>query len=64
MIVTKYSANGNDFIIFIAQEHKDRSDLARRLCHRQNGVGADGMVVVIPIQITILSGSSTTQMVV
>ncbi len=48
MIVTKYSANGNDFIIFIAQEHKDRSDLARRLCHRQNGVGADGMVVVIP----------------
>jgi len=48
MTVTKYSANGNDFVIFIAQEHADRSELARTLCHRQNGVGADGMVVVLP----------------
>jgi len=48
MTVTKYSANGNDFIIFIAQEKADRSELARKLCHRQNGVGADGMVVVLP----------------
>ena len=48
MTVTKYSANGNDFIIFIAQDHDDRSELARKLCHRQNGVGADGMVVVLP----------------
>lgn len=48
MTVTKYSANGNDFIIFIAQERADRSELARKLCHRHNGVGADGMVVVLP----------------
>ncbi|AKF25847.1 diaminopimelate epimerase [Sulfurovum lithotrophicum] len=48
MTVTKYSANGNDFIIFIAQGHEDRSELAKKLCHRQNGVGADGMVVVLP----------------
>ena len=48
MTVTKYSANGNDFIIFIAQEKEDRSELAQKLCHRQNGVGADGMVVVLP----------------
>ncbi|QOR61879.1 diaminopimelate epimerase [Sulfurovum sp. ST-21] len=48
MTVTKYSANGNDFIIFIAQEKADRSELAKKLCHRQNGVGADGMVVVLP----------------
>ena len=48
MTVTKYSGNGNDFIIFIAQEKSDRSELAAKLCHRQNGVGADGMVVVIP----------------
>jgi len=46
--VTKYSANGNDFIIFIAQQRADRSKLAAKLCHRQNGVGADGMVVVLP----------------
>jgi diaminopimelate epimerase len=48
MTVTKYSANGNDFVIFIAQEKKDRSELAQKLCHRQNGVGADGLVVVLP----------------
>jgi diaminopimelate epimerase len=48
MTVTKYSANGNDFIIIIRKKKKDRSKLAKRLCHRQNGVGADGLVVVIP----------------
>jgi len=48
MTVTKYSANGNDFVMFIAQEKKDRSKLAQQLCHRQNGVGADGLVVVLP----------------
>lgn len=48
MTVTKYSANGNDFIIFHAKEKMDRSELAKKLCHRQNGVGADGMVVLLP----------------
>jgi len=48
MTVTKYSGNGNDFILFIAQEKEDRSELARTLCHRQNGVGADGLVVLLP----------------
>jgi len=46
--VTKYSANGNDFVLFIAQEKADRSALAQKLCHRQNGVGADGLVVLLP----------------
>ena len=48
MTVTKYSANGNDFVLFIAKEKKDRSALAKKLCHRQNGVGADGLVVLLP----------------
>lgn len=48
MTVTKYSGNGNDFVMFIAQEKADRSSLAQELCHRQNGVGADGLVVVLP----------------
>jgi diaminopimelate epimerase len=48
MTVTKYSASGNDFVMFVAQEKADRSALAKKLCHRQNGVGADGMVVVLP----------------
>jgi len=48
MTVTKYSGNGNDFVMFLAQEKKDRSALAKILCHRQNGVGADGLVVLLP----------------
>lgn len=48
MTVTKYSANGNDFVMFIAQEKANRSELAKILCHRQNGVGADGLVVLVP----------------
>ncbi len=48
MTVTKYSANGNDFVMFVAQEKVDRSELAKKLCHRQNGVGADGLVVLLP----------------
>ena len=48
MTVTKYSANGNDFVLIIRKKKKDRSKLAQRLCHRQNGVGADGLVVLMP----------------
>ncbi len=48
MNVTKYSANGNDFVMFIAQKKEDRSNLAKKLCHRQNGIGADGLVVLLP----------------
>lgn len=48
MTVTKYSGNGNDFIMFVAQEKSDCSELAKKLCHRQNGVGADGLVVLLP----------------
>ena len=48
MTVTKYSGNGNDFVMFVAQEKADRSALAQQLCHRQNGVGADGLVVLLP----------------
>lgn len=48
MTVTKYSANGNDFVMITANKKLDRSALAVKLCHRQNGVGADGLVVVVP----------------
>jgi diaminopimelate epimerase len=46
--VSKYSANGNDFVVFHTFIKKDRSELAKKLCHRQNGVGADGLIVLIP----------------
>ncbi|MBD3824815.1 MAG: diaminopimelate epimerase [Epsilonproteobacteria bacterium] len=48
MTVAKYSANGNDFVVFHTFVKKERSELARRLCHRQNGVGADGLIVLVP----------------
>lgn len=48
MTVTKYSANGNDFVLFHTFIKKDRSELAKELCHRQNGIGADGLIVLVP----------------
>ena len=48
MHITKYSANGNDFVVFHTFLKKDRSDLAKALCHRQEGVGADGLIVLLP----------------
>ena len=48
MHLVKYSASGNDFVIFHTFIKKDRSDLAKRLCHRQEGIGADGLIVLVP----------------
>ena len=48
MIISKYSANGNDFVIFHSDEKIDRGELAKELCHRQDGIGADGLIVIVP----------------
>lgn len=48
MKVAKYSANGNDFVIFHDNKKKERYELAKILCHRQEGVGADGLIVIVP----------------
>lgn len=49
MIFEKYSANGNDFLITHNPPHRDDfSDLARALCHRSRGIGADGLVILHP----------------
>lgn len=48
MFVAKYSASGNDFVIFHTFVQKDRSELAKKICNRFEGVGADGLVVVLP----------------
>ncbi len=48
MIVSKYNANGNDFVIFHTFGDSDRSELALRLCDRYRGVGADGLIVLKP----------------
>jgi len=48
MVVSKYSASGNDFVIFHSFIKKDRAQLAKKLCNRQEGIGADGLIVLIP----------------
>ena len=48
MRLAKYSANGNDFVIFHTDMREDFTQLAEELCHRQDGVGADGLIVIIP----------------
>ena len=48
MFLTKYSASGNDFLITTAFKRVNRANLARQLCDRHNGVGADGFVVLLP----------------
>ncbi len=48
MNLTKYSASGNDFVLFHTFVEKDRSSLAKKLCNRFNGVGADGLIVILP----------------
>ncbi len=48
MTMSKYSANGNDFVIFDSDEKIDRTQLASELCHRQDGIGADGLIVIVP----------------
>jgi diaminopimelate epimerase len=48
MFISKYSASGNDFIIFHSFKKEDRSELAKKLCDRKNGIGADGLIVLVP----------------
>jgi len=48
MNIAKYSANGNDFVIFHSDSKVDRTELAKILCHRQDGIGADGLIVLLP----------------
>ncbi|BAF69219.1 diaminopimelate epimerase [Nitratiruptor sp. SB155-2] len=48
MQLVKYSASGNDFVIYHTFVKKDRSELAKLLCHRHEGIGADGLIVLLP----------------
>ncbi len=49
----KYNGLGNDFVFLdgdTAQAVKDPFSLARRLCDRRRGIGADGLVLLLPSQ--------------
>ncbi len=48
MQVTKYNASGNDFVIFHTFVKKPRNSLAKLLCNRQESIGADGLIVLVP----------------
>lgn len=48
MTYTKYSASGNDFVIFHSFIEKDFTQDAIRLCNRTEGIGADGFVAILP----------------
>jgi len=49
MKFTKLQATGNDFILIYARNiDQDWSKLARGMCHRHCGIGADGLLLVIP----------------
>ena len=48
MQITKYNASGNDFVIFHTFVKENRSSLAKAVCDRQKGIGADGLIVLIP----------------
>ncbi len=50
MQIAKYNASGNDFVIFHTFKEEDRSALARVLCDRQKGIGADGLIVLLPYE--------------
>lgn len=48
MTLSKYSASGNDFVIFHSFVKKDYSKLAIELCNRHEGIGADGLIILVP----------------
>jgi len=50
MILEKYNASGNDFLITHRFKRDDFSEVAKRVCNRQSGVGADGLIILIPHQ--------------
>ena len=49
MLLTKHHGLGNDFLVaFVDALPEDAPELARALCHRTRGVGADGLILALP----------------
>src|SRR5271157_5798278 len=45
---TKMQATGNDFAMIETNSNRDWSKLAKDMCERRFGVGADGIILVMP----------------
>lgn len=43
--LTKHHGLGNDFLVVFSPDVEDLPDLARRMCDRRRGLGADGLLV-------------------
>ena len=54
MKFAKLQATGNDFIFIDADEEHNWSPLAKAMCHRHFGIGADGLIVLLPSQVADL----------
>ena len=49
LLFTKLQAAGNDFVLIEGGSQKeDMSELAIKLCQRRYGIGADGLLVLLP----------------
>ena len=51
ILFDKYHANGNDFILVMDEDFPEKfrqPNIISRLCHRQIGIGADGMFIISP----------------
>jgi diaminopimelate epimerase len=49
--LTKHHGLGNDFLVLVESTlvtEADRAELARAVCHRHTGIGADGLIFVLP----------------
>lgn len=62
---SKYHGCGNDFVILAATDvfayENSYPDLARQICHRQLGVGADGLIIVkqAPLEMIIYNSDGS-----
>ena len=45
---TKMQATGNDFVVIETKRNRDWSVLAKAMCERRFGLGADGIILVMP----------------
>ena len=61
----KMTGSGNDFVFFdgriVDASHLTSPEVIRAICHRHNGIGADGIVILEPVHADALapSGSGT-----
>ena len=45
---TKMQATGNDFVVMEAKRNRDWPALSKAMCERRFGVGADGIILIMP----------------